>query len=55
MTDERRREICKAFAYGVSIEDISEVSGMTKDELIQFVEDNKETIAEIQSHYKRME
>ena len=55
MSNEEKREICKAFAYGVPIEEIAEVSGLSKNELVAFSAENKETIAEIMAHYKGME
>lgn len=54
MNDETRRELCKAFAYNVPIDTIADIHGMTKDELIQFADDNKGLIAEVQEHYRKM-
>lgn len=52
---EEKREICKAFAYGLPVEEIAAVSGLSKEELRSFADENKETIAEIMAHYKGME
>lgn len=46
MNEEQKRQIIKAFAFSTDIKIISENTGMSEDELRQFLEDNKETIAE---------
>jgi NACalpha-BTF3-like transcription factor len=46
MNEEQKRQIIKAFAFSTDIKIISENTGMSEDELRQFLEDNKEAIAE---------
>jgi len=46
MNEEQKRQIIKAFAFSTDIKTISENTGMSIDELRQFLEDNKEAIAE---------
>ena len=46
MNEEQKRQIIKAFAFSTDIKIISENTGMSIDECRQFLEDNKEAIAE---------
>ena len=46
MTEETRKQIIKAFSYSVPIDVIAANTGLTKEEVTQFAEDFKETIAE---------
>lgn len=55
MSDQEKREICKAFAYGVGIEEIAAISGMTVAEALRFRTENADTIEEIKTHYAEME
>lgn len=55
MSEQQKREICKAFAYGVDINTIAENEGMSIEEAKQFKADNADVIAEIKAHYETME
>ena len=46
MNEEKKNQIIKAFSYSVEFSTIEENTGMSEDELKQFLEDNKEAIAE---------
>ena len=46
MNEEQKRQIIKAFSYSVELSVIAENTGLSDDELRQFLEDNKEAIAE---------
>lgn len=45
MNEEQKRQIIKAYAFSTDIKIISENTGMSIDELRQFLEDNKEAIS----------
>lgn len=55
MSEQQKREICKAFAYDVDISTIAELGGMTVEEAERFKSDNAVIIAEIRQHYAEME
>ena len=55
MSEQQKRELCKAFAYDVDINTIAELGGMTVEEAEQFKADNAGIIAEIKLHYSEME
>ena len=46
MNEEKKNQIIKAFSYSVDLPTIAENTGLSEDELRQFLEDNKEAIAE---------
>lgn len=46
MTEQTKLEIIKAFAYGISAEQVAEVQGMTLDEAKAFEKDNEDVILE---------
>lgn len=46
MNEEQKRQIIKAFSFSTDIAVIAANTGMSEDELRQFLEDNKEAIAE---------
>ena len=46
MNEEQKRQIIKAFSFSVELSVIAENTGMSIDELRQFLEDNKEAVAE---------
>ena len=46
MSEEKKRQIIKAFSYAVPVEVIAENTGLTKDEVVRFAEDYKEAIVE---------
>jgi hypothetical protein len=46
MNEEKKRQIIKAFSYSVELSVIAANTGLSEDELRQFLEDNKEAIAE---------
>ena len=46
MNEEKKSQIIKAFSYSVELSAIAENTGLSEDELRQFLEDNKEAIAE---------
>ena len=46
MNEEKKTQIIKAFSYSVDLSTIAENTGLSEDELKQFLEDNKEAIAE---------
>lgn len=45
MNEEMKRQIIKAFSYSVDLPTIAENTGLSEDELRQFLEDNKEAIS----------
>lgn len=55
MSEQEKREICKAFAYEVDITQVAEMCGMTVAEAEAFKAENDDTIAEIKAHYAEME
>lgn len=55
MSEQEKREVCKAFAYEVDIKEIAETCGMTVAEAEAFKAENADTITEIKNHYKKME
>lgn len=46
MNEEKKKQIIKAFSFSVELPTIAENTGLSEDELRQFLEDNKEAIAE---------
>lgn len=46
MNEEQKRQIIKAFSFSVELSTIAENTGLSEDELRQFLEDNKEAISE---------
>jgi predicted metal-dependent hydrolase len=46
MNEEKKRQIIKAFSFSTDIAVIASNTGLSEDELRQFLEDNKEAIAE---------
>ena len=46
MTEQTKLEIIKAFAYGKSAEEVSEVTGMSLDEAKAFEKENEDAILE---------
>ena len=46
MNEEKKNQIIKAFSYSVDLPTIAENTGLSEDELRQFLEDNKEAISE---------
>ena len=46
MNEEKKNQIIKAFSYSVDLPTIAENTGLSEDELRQFLEDNKQAIAE---------
>ncbi|MBQ1434244.1 MAG: hypothetical protein IIZ09_14210 [Ruminococcus sp.] len=46
MNEEKKNQIIKAFSYSVELPTIAENTGLSEDELRQFLEDNKEAISE---------
>lgn len=54
MNDETIKETIRAFASGVSIDIIAAHTELTKDELIQFADDYKETIAQTMEYKNNM-
>lgn len=55
MSEEKKRQIIKAFSYSVPIEVIAENTGLTKDEVVQFADDYKEAIvAEMEFNQKKV-
>lgn len=55
MSNEERLEICKAFAYNLQLNKISEVTKIPKDELKNFHADNDPDIEYISAHYCNLE
>lgn len=55
MTDQTINEICKSFAYGVDINEMSEGYGITVEELEKIKSENTDKIEAIIQHYKEME
>ncbi len=55
MSEEKKRQIIKAFSYSVPVEVIAENTGLTKDEVVQFADDYKEAIvAEMEFNQKKV-
>lgn len=54
MSTEETKELCKAFAYRLSINKISKVTGVKKNELESFYKDNEAKIGEIKDHYNEL-
>lgn len=46
MSEEMRKQVIKAFSFGVPVDVIVENTGLTKEDVVQFAEDDKEAIAE---------
>lgn len=46
MNEEKKRQIIKAFSFSTDITVIATNTGLSEDELRQFIEDNKEAISE---------
>lgn len=46
MSEEMKKQVIKAFSFGVPVDVIVENTGLTKEDVVQFAEDSKEAIAE---------
>lgn len=46
MSEEMRKQVIKAFSFGIPVDVIVENTGLTKEDVVQFAEDYKEAIAE---------
>ncbi len=54
LTEPQINEICKAFVYGRTIEDISAVEGLPVEDVKQLLSDNAEKVQELRQFYKSM-
>lgn len=51
MTNNEKNELCKAIGYNVPISEISKITGISKEELKIFREENEKTIDELSEYY----
>ena len=54
LTEPQINEICKAFVYGRTIEDIAAVEELSVDDVKQLLSDNAEKVQELKTFYKSM-
>lgn len=54
LTEPQTNEICKAFVYGRTIEDIAAVEELPVDDVKQLLSDNAEKVQELKTFYKSM-
>lgn len=53
-TEPQINEICKAFVYGRTIEDIAAVEELSVEDVKQLLSDNAEKVQELKTFYKSM-
>jgi hypothetical protein len=53
-TEPQINEICKAFVYGRTIEDIAAVEELPVEDVKQLLSDNAEKVQELKTFYKSM-
>lgn len=54
LTEPQINEICKAFVYGRTIEDIAAVEELSVEDVKQLLSDNTEKVQELKTFYKSM-
>lgn len=54
LTEPQINEICKAFVYGRTIEDIAAVEELPVEDVKQLLSDNTEKVQELKTFYKSM-
>jgi DNA-directed RNA polymerase specialized sigma24 family protein len=54
LTEPQINEICKAFVYGRTIEDIAAVEELSVEDVKQLLSDNAEKVQELKTFYKSM-
>jgi hypothetical protein len=54
LTEPQINEICKAFVYGRTIEDIAAVEELPVTDVAQLLKDNAEKVQELKTFYKSM-
>ena len=54
LTEPQINEICKAFVYGRTIEDIAAVEELSVEDVKQLLSDNTEKVQELRQFYKSM-
>lgn len=54
LTEPQINEICKAFVYGRTIEDIAAVEELSVEDVKQLLKDNAEKVQELKTFYKSM-
>ena len=54
LTEPQINEICKAFVYGRTIEDIAAVEELAVEDVKQLLSDNAEKVQELKTFYKSM-
>lgn len=54
LTEPQINEICKAFVYGRTIEDIAAVEELPIEDVKQLLSDNAEKVQELRQFYKSM-
>ena len=54
LSEPQINEICKAFVYGRTIEDIAIIEHIPATEVAQIIKDNSEKVHELKVYYKSM-
>lgn len=54
LTEPQTNEICKAFVYGRTIEDIAAVEELPVEDVKQLLSDNAEKVQQLKTFYKSM-
>lgn len=54
LTEPQINEICKAFVYGRTVEDIAEIEELSVEDVKQLLADNEDTIKNLKTFYKTM-
>ena len=54
LSEPQVNEICKAFVYGRTIEDIAAVEELSVEDVKQLLSDNAEKVQELRQFYKSM-
>jgi hypothetical protein len=54
LTEPQVNEICKAFVYGRTIEDIASIEQLPVTDVAQLLKDNAEKVQQLKTFYKSM-
>ena len=54
LTEPQINEICKAFVYGRTIEDIASIEQLPVTDVAQLLKDNAEKVQQLKTFYKSM-
>jgi DNA-directed RNA polymerase specialized sigma24 family protein len=54
LTEPQINEICKAFVYGRTVEDIAAIEELPVEDVKQLLSDNAEKVQELKTFYKSM-